>query len=130
MAKYNIYAVAYGIDPKTKEPIYGYKFHNWNDCKPYVVGIDGAKYKGFLTEEEANIWLEKSIKKEDTHPVTDEISVMISNVADTINQRNSPVHGEFENVCKELGVSTWDMMLCLEKQFVEQHRFVKTKQNN
>ena len=54
MAKYNIYAIAYGIDPVLVEPVSNLKFRTWDDCKPYVIGVEGAKYKGFLTEEEAD----------------------------------------------------------------------------
>ena len=57
MAKYNIYAIAYGIDPVLVEPVSNLKFRTWDDCKPYVIGVEGAKYKGFLTEEEADTWL-------------------------------------------------------------------------
>lgn len=31
---------------------------NWEECKEIVSGVPGAKYKGFLTEEEAERWLE------------------------------------------------------------------------
>ena len=61
MAKYNIYAVAHGIDPETKALVFNLKFNTWNECKPYVAGVKGAKFKGFLTEDEADAWLNKHI---------------------------------------------------------------------
>lgn len=57
MAKKNIYMIGYGIDPKTKEPVIGKQFNNWNDAKPYIEGVQGAKYKGFYTQNEADSWM-------------------------------------------------------------------------
>jgi ribonuclease H-related protein len=48
-----------------KEKIYAYLTEkkkgvvdNWPDCQKLVSGVPGAKYKGFLTREEAERWLE------------------------------------------------------------------------
>lgn len=37
-------------------------FYTWDDCKRAVTGFQGAEYKGFLTEEEANAYLDGGTK--------------------------------------------------------------------
>lgn len=49
MAKKKFYAVAVGVTPG----IYG----NWPEAEAQVKGFGGAKYKGFVTREEAAQWL-------------------------------------------------------------------------
>ena len=49
MAKKKVYAVKKGL-------VTGL-FYNWDDCKASVEGYPGAEYKGFATEDEANIYL-------------------------------------------------------------------------
>ena len=61
MARYSIYAVAYGIDPDTKCIISGVKYHSWAECLRVTKNVEKAKYKGFLTEMEADAWLEANI---------------------------------------------------------------------
>lgn len=45
MAKKNFYAVAVGRKPGI--------YTTWNECKEQVDGYSGAKYKGFITEDDA-----------------------------------------------------------------------------
>ena len=61
MAKYKIYAIGYGIDPDTHKPVYGIKCTNWPDCQKYIKNVSDAKYKGFLTDEEADAWLDAKV---------------------------------------------------------------------
>lgn len=53
MAKKNVYAVKKG----KKTGLY----YSWEECKAMVIGFSGAEYKGFLTEEEARIYLESDL---------------------------------------------------------------------
>lgn len=62
MARYSIYAVAYGVDPYSKKVVRGIKCRTWNECKMLVSGVKDAKYKGFLTDVEADAWLNKMDK--------------------------------------------------------------------
>ena len=118
MAKYNIYAVGYGIEPKTKEPVFGIKCKTWDECQKYVKGVEGAKFKGFQTDAEADIWIEK-IR-------TDIVSKTISDIVEETEVHESGSYDkDFISVCKELSMTPSQMSLHLQKQFVEQYRFIK-----
>lgn len=118
MAKYNIYAVGYGIDPKTKEPVFGVKCKTWDECQKYVKGVEGAKFKGFQTDAEADIWIEK-IR-------TDIVSKTISNIVEETEANEAGSYDkDFIKVCKELNMTPSQMSLHLQKQFVEQYQFIK-----
>lgn len=119
MAKYNIYAVACGIDPETKQLTFALKFHTWEECKPYVVGVKEAKYKGFLTEAEADAWLEKTVAGliEVNNIEEPEYVPAIEIVA---------AHGmdEFEVLCTNLHLESDTVVKFLKKQFVQQYQFI------
>lgn len=118
MGKYNIYAVAYGVDPKTKEPVQNVKFTSWNDCKPYIAGIDGAKYKGFLTDDEADAWLEATIAK------------LAEEKTETVEEPKheckcaSKYSDDFKKVCMKLGVSPEEITTRLQDDFVKQMQYI------
>lgn len=57
--KYNVYAVAYGVDPVTHSPVTDMKFKTWDECRLYINGVNGANYKGFLSDTEADLWLKR-----------------------------------------------------------------------
>lgn len=125
MSKHNIYAVAYGVNPKSKEPVFNLKFKTWEECKPYVVGTVGAKYKGFLTEIEADAWLEKTVadvlnkssdKKDTSNPINAKLA-----------QDDSCYDEEFKRMCINLGVLPKDMCLHLQKRFVDEQKFISAK---
>lgn len=120
MAKFNIYAVAYGINPETKQPTFCHKFRTWDECKPYVVGVEGAKYKGFFTETEADMWLEKTVQ--DLVQVNEEDKETEYVPAIEI----IAAHGvdEFEVLCANLHLDSHTVTQFLKKQFVEQYRFL------
>ena len=122
MAKYNIYAVAFGIDPKTKEQVSNLKFSSWNECKPYITNIPGAKYKGFLTTEEADVWLSNTI-----NAISSQTERKVNNTNNSNNTHTSSndYDVEFSNVCKELGMFPKDVLTYLQKQFVQQYQFFK-----
>ena len=122
MAKYNIYAVAFGIDPKTKEQVSNLKFSSWNECKPYITNIPGAKYKGFLTTEEADVWLSNTINAINNQT---EHKVNNTNNSNNTHTLNNDYDVEFSNVCKELGMFPKDVLTYLQKQFVQQYQFFK-----
>ena len=54
MAKFKVYAVAKGRKTGV--------FKTWAECEAQVKGFAGPIFKGFLSEEEANDWLEKGGK--------------------------------------------------------------------
>jgi viroplasmin and RNaseH domain-containing protein len=109
MSKYNIYAVAYGIDPKTNEPVSNLKFTNWNDCKPYVVGIEGAKYKGFLTDEEADTWLLQKTEKFEKN----------------VTCLHVDCSEEFNQMCAKLDIKPEEMTARLQDDFVKQMKYIE-----
>lgn len=127
MAKYNVYAVAYGINPQSKEPVFNLKFRTWDQCKPYVVGVEGAKYKGFLTDDEADAWLDKKVAEifgnkpegvEDTN--TKQCTKSWQEKADDIYQAKlHPVDEAFLLTCQRLGLSKMDTEHLLKKMFVD-----------
>lgn len=145
MAKYNIYAVAYGLHPETKAPVNNLKFHTWDECKPYVVGIEGAKYKGFLTDAEADEWLaktaatpfEKQVKtlrptaeQEMRGSFTMDVENM-QKVQETLeeqyqrNPKDSFFHPEFYQMCTDMGLVPFGVLMMLQKQFVAEQKHLQ-----
>lgn len=125
MAKHNIYAVAYGVNPKSKEPVFNLKFKTWEECRPYVVGVEGAKYKGFLTDTEADAWLNKTIAEIlDTNTEKKDVSNPIST---KLSQNDACYDEEFKKLCINLGVLPADMNLYLQKRFIEEQKFISKK---
>lgn len=120
MAKYNIYAVAYGINPTTKESVYNLKFPTWDQCKPYVVGIEGAKYKGFLTDAEADVWLGKTVSAltEEKH---DEEVTPVENSPFTFSVTMSK---EFRDLCLKYKLSPRELAEYLMNNFVKEQEFL------
>lgn len=76
MAKKLIYAVAYGVDPDTSQPVEGIKLYSWAECDRYIRGVKNARYKGFMTEEEADEWIASvlAVKRANTTPQTVTVS--------------------------------------------------------
>ena len=132
MAKYNIYAVAYGVNPQSKEPVFNLKFRTWEDCKPFVVGVEGAKYKGFLTNTEADAWLAEKVAEikvadifGDKHK--DKISNSeVKEKADKIYAAKlHPVDQEFLTTCQDLGLSIHDTEHLMKMMFVNIVKYLK-----
>lgn len=132
MAKYNFYAVAYGVNPQSKEPVFNLKFRTWEECKPFVVGIEGAKYKGFLTDEEADAWLDTKVVEllKDGNPEKD--------LNHEVKQRDwkedvkklglaklHPVDEAFLITCQDLGISKMDTEHMLKKMFVDMVQYLR-----
>lgn len=127
-----IYAIAYGIDPDTAKAVFNLKVHTWNKCKSYVDGVKGARYKSFLTEEEADAWL-KTVKvdkhiiskpeiKGDTHHSCYIDEDILENNKE-LNKKQD-IHFEFREVCKELNLSSSTVVLQLKKQFVDFYKSI------
>lgn len=143
MAKYNIYAVAHGFDPTTKTAVSGLKFYSWNECKPFVTGVEGARFKGFLTEAEADTWLAKETEvqtekepiKKEYHGSFEMDEENAKKTAKTLNKayENAPENKkdgyfyipEFYQVCTEMGILPFAMLTLLQKQFIEQQKNIK-----
>lgn len=128
MAKYNIYAVAFGMDPKTKEQVSNLKFNSWNECKSYITNVPGAKYKGFLTTEEADVWLSNTINainNQTERKVNNTNNLDNTQSITDISTSNNDYDVEFSNICKELGIFPKDVLTYLQKQFVQQYKFFK-----
>ena len=118
MAKYNFYAVAVGADPDTKEELRNLLFSDWNSCKPYVVGVEGAKYKGFLTPDEAHQWMKQ---------VNGDLYESLPEAMMKTMQSNVSYDDEFKAVCESLGLFPGETLAWLQKRFVEEHRYIKNK---
>lgn len=130
MAKYCIYAVAKGLDPNTHMPVHG-KFSTWKDCEPYVKGVEAARYKGFLTEAEADAWLQQACAEKQqgvvaavniagNAPSVDNVSVTkVDTVEDIISARS-----QFVEICKAYGIQPNDMVNKMICQFVAMHSFI------
>lgn len=135
MAKYNIYAVAYGVNPivNTTQPmIMRMKFKTWKECKPCVSGIQGAKYKGFLTESEADAWLDKAVKElsEKSNPNSDgysnsDTSDWQDKAKKIYESKIHPVDQEFIVTCSNLGLSVHDTEHMVKKMFIDVVKYLK-----
>ena len=110
MAKYNIYAVKHGIDPDTKEPVSGLKCKTWDECKKYINGVADAKYKGFLTDNEADAWLGHAV---------------INEITDTVEYKS--VDKNFVAVCQSLGLSPKETESAIKQTFIDIAMLLKDK---
>lgn len=138
MAKYSIYAVAIGRDPDTKELVYNKKFKTWPEAQPYVKGVEGARYKGFLTDTEADAWMATVHEKEAAKGHVenpDPISPIQKYVEQQSQQVVTPpkmlevrpeqlndavtIQGEFIAACTMMNLPAHQVMLHLQKQFTE-----------
>lgn len=128
MAKCKIYAIAYGVDPNTAEIVLNLKVRTWDECKTYIDGVKGARYKGFLTDEEADAWLESVQRNKNTTPNSKKSTNNFDDVDDLNNEKFNDkydIHFEFGELCKELNLSSSDVLLQLKKQFVDFHKNIK-----
>lgn len=132
MAKYNIYAVAFGKDPRNEKPVHGLKFRTWDECKSYVKGVEGAKYKGFLTEDEANAWLEKQATEalddkpeKDPSPEIKEQKAWQEMAGQAYQAKLHPIDQNFMITCQELGISQMNTEHLLKKMFVDVVQYLK-----
>ncbi|WP_058486943.1 ribonuclease H1 domain-containing protein [Defluviitalea phaphyphila] len=70
--KKKFYAIKYGINPKTKEEVKNIILTSWKEVEPYIKGVKGAKYSGFITKKEAEDYLKKADslmrKKDNKYP--------------------------------------------------------------
>lgn len=132
MAKHNVYAVALGANPVTKEEVRNVKCRTWNECKEYIIGVKGAVYKGFLTNEEADAWLAakfEQINQSSKSPDDDSnISKPISKSGSANNHSADAIHDAFIEVCRELHISDEDVINAFKKDFVTWHNFIKDKE--
>ena len=129
MGKSKIYAVAYGIDPNTNTTelqVINRKFYTWNECKRYVDGVPKARYKGFLTEQEADAWLKKVLESE---PFEDKKSDTSESIK-AVNEYNTECYTSyldptFKAICMQLGILPVDMLLHLQNQFVRTMQYIQ-----
>lgn len=116
LSKYNIYAVGYGIDPDTKQVVTGIKCSSWDECKKYVNGINGARFKGFLTDGEADEWLKRfnttEEPKQETHY---EESRPVKNSEDE----------RFIAVCNKFGLSVYNTERFIKKMFCDTVKYLE-----
>lgn len=130
MAKYKIYAVGYGVDPDTHKPVYGIKCTNWPDCQKYIKNVADAKYKGFLTDDEADAWIQQI--KEDmginpnpagySNPDTSDWRAKADKI---YAAKLHPVDQEFLTTCQDLGLSIHDTEHLIKMMFVNIVKYLK-----
>ena len=132
MAKYNYYAIAYGVNPQSKEPVFNLKFRTWEECKPFVVGGERAKYKGFLTDKEADAWLDTKIAKilKNGNPEKDPNPEIKQNdlkedVKKLTLAKLHPVDEAFMLTCQDLGLSIHDTEHMMKQIFVDIVKYLK-----
>ena len=124
MAKYNIYAVGYGINPKTKEPVFGIKCTTWDECQKYIKGVQGAKYKGFLTDSEADAWIQ-NIKDQVTGDIKEEKSDWKEKADKIYAAKLHPVDEEFMVTCQELGLPIHETEHIVKMMFINIVKYLK-----
>lgn len=130
MAKYKIYAVGYGVDPDTHKPVYGIKCTNWPDCQKYIKNIADAKYKGFLTDNEADAWIQQI--KEDmginsnpagySNPDTSDWRAKADKI---YAAKLHPVDEAFMLTCQDIGLSIHDTEHMMKQIFVDIVKYLK-----
>lgn len=103
MGKYNIYAIANGVDPDTHKPVSSLKVDNWPECQKYVKGVPDARYKGFLTDDEADAWLLLKTKE----------PIIPINSAD-----------EFDIFCSSHGLNPYEISKHLKRQFMDTYKLL------
>lgn len=129
MAKYNVYAVAYGIDAKNNEPVFNLKLKTWDECKPYVAGVPGAKYKGFLTNSEADAWLDQVLADmglSNPDAKTKQSNISWKEKADKI--ADSKIHlvdKDFTSICKKLCLNQVDVEHMIKKIFIDTIKYLE-----
>lgn len=144
MAKYSIYAVGYGVDPQTKQPVYGLKVPTWKECEQYIKGVEGAKFKGFLTDTEADAWIDK-IK----HDLGVSGTVVTGTAVKSAKRKgkavaesaqkpagawddsnditdDSEARSKFIDICNQAGINPHAMLDKLMKDFVNTYAFMCT----
>ena len=117
MAKYNFYAVGHGIDPDTGEIITGKIYKTWDECKKCIINVTDAKYKGFLTMSEANVWLQQFEKH-----IDDSIVNECKKVSKTYTKNN--VDKRFSSICKDINVDEKEILNMLKEQFIQTYSFL------
>lgn len=130
MAKYKIYAVGYGVDPDTHKPVYGIKCTNWPDCQKYIKNVADAKYKGFLTDDEADAWIQQIKEDMGINPNSADYSNPDTSdwraKADKIYAAKlHPVDQEFLTACQDLGLSIHDTEHLMKMMFVNIVKYLK-----
>lgn len=130
MGKYSIYAVAYGMDPSTGKLVTDMKFTTWRECLPYVNGVEGANFKGFLTDTEADTWLTRQCgmprSKPSKSPLTRDPEYkqpvkrpVKQDAAPVLNRTKDEIKSEFAERCMRLGVDPNTVMYLLMTQWIE-----------
>lgn len=131
MAKYSIYAVGRGIDPDTKQEVSGLKVHTWEECEKYVKGVEGAKFKGFLTDYEADAWLDKIANDNRNKGVQIDTSGSMQQPHVPhidLNMNQDAAKSDFVDICMSMGVNPNNMLSKLIINFVDTYRFVHPKE--
>lgn len=130
MAKYKIYAVGYGVDPDTHKSVYGIKCTNWPDCQKYIKNVADAKYKGFLTDDEADAWIQQI--KEDMGINSNPAGYSNPNTSDwrakadkIYTAKLHPVDEAFMLTCQDLGLSIHDTEHMMKQIFVNIVKYLK-----
>lgn len=130
MAKYKIYAVGYGVDPDTHKPVYGIKCTNWPDCQKYIKNVADAKYKGFLTDDEADAWIQQIKEDMDinsnpagySNPDTSDWRAKADKI---YTAKLHPVDEAFMLTCQDLGLSIHDTEHMIKQIFVNIVKYLK-----
>lgn len=127
MGKYNIYAIAYGIDPVTKQVVTDVKFSTWREALPYVNAVEGANYKGFLSDSEADLWLKKQCGMpraarpvKSSAPVDPEYKPPIQSKLfkkSTLQKKQDDIKARFATKCVTLGLDPNSVIYYLMAQW-------------
>lgn len=129
MARYNIYAVAIGRDPNTHQEVYRIKFSSWKECAPYVQGVEGSRYKGFMTNQEAEAWMDSVLKDTSVHQVIKTSPPSAKQAAAESNEKYSDyAKSRFIDICKSCNVSPNEMVNRLIQDFVNNWNFMHNKE--
>lgn len=104
MAK-NFYAVKRGFDKELNKEVSNLTFTDWNEVKPLVIGYDNARYKGFDTLEEAQVWLDvvdRSDAEKRSKKAVEKIKKDLSIDNDASDDKLDKAYREYERATQNL----------------------------
>ena len=85
MGKNKLYAIAYGVDPDTKEIIKNKVVKTWSECQKYINGVKGAKYKSFTNQKDVDHYFKVNDKTAKQSEETDNTNGFVAYVDGSYN---------------------------------------------
>ncbi len=128
-AKKKYYAIKTGKDPITGEVVIDKIITTWSVAQTYVIGVEGAKFAGFVTIEEAEDWLKVTNQAKKTQKVNDKL-VKTKKANDKLvksKPRNSNLPGIIQNSTIGLPIIVADIPDTVQDSSIDIKKPITTK---